>query len=188
MNLEEIEKLTIEYGEDRGITHCRRLFKLIEMIGCDLAYSEENLQYAVFLHDWGAYKKYIQAGVDHAFRSAQVAREEILPQTDLSAEAVSIILEAIELHDYRNKLPVVSNEALLLREADFLDFLGVIGVARELVRGGNNIQPALQQVKKRKEYIQDRFTLPAAKEIARQRIKEMDEFIRLLEQEGFGYL
>jgi hypothetical protein len=41
-----------------------------------------------------------------------------------------ILLETIELHDYRDMRPTQSNEALLLREADMLEFLGLIGMAR----------------------------------------------------------
>lgn len=188
MDLNDVERLTIEYGEERGITHCRRLFKLIDIIGCNLAYSEELLQYAVYLHDWGAYKKFSQPGVDHACRSAQVAREEILPLTQLSSEAASVVLEAIEKHDYRNKLPVASNEALLLREADFLDFLGYIGIAREFAKGQKDIRSVLRQVLTRKEHIQGRFTIPTAQEMASRRLKEIDGFIRTLEEEGFGFL
>jgi uncharacterized protein len=98
------------------------------------------------------------------------------------------ILEAIELHDYRDKRPVRSAEALLLREADFLDFLGVIGIAREFAKGPKDIQKSYQQILKRRDEIQDRFTIPQAREIAILRLARMDAFFKSLLDESFGYL
>jgi uncharacterized protein len=188
LDLSKVENLTREYGEGWAISHAQRLLKLIEQIGAGMEYDWQIIQWAVYLHDWGAYPKYYQPGCDHALLSKQIAEAEILPNVDLPGEARTIILDAIELHDYRDKRPVQSNEALLLREADFLDFLGAIGIAREFARGPKDLQKSFQVIRSRKELIEDRFTIPMAKLMAQERLARMEVFFKDLLEESYGYL
>ncbi len=188
LSLTEIETLTREYGENWAVAHVQRVLRLIDQIGADLDYDRQAINWAVYLHDWGAFPKFAQPKCEHALRSRQIAVEEILPQVDLPEEIKVKIVEAIELHDYRDPRPVLSVEALLLREADFLDFLGVIGIAREFAKGPKNIQTSYQQILKRKELIKDRFTLPLARLIATERLARMEDFFQALLVESFGYL
>jgi len=113
-------------------------------------------------HDWGAFPKHIQKSVEHAVRSRQVVESEILPHLDLTAERAISLLEAIELHDYRDVRPTRSIEALLLREADMLEFLGMIGMAREFARGPKNVETCYKSIISRRYGIKGRFNLPRA--------------------------
>ena len=187
-NISGIENLIRENGGGWAFAHIQRLLKLIEQIGSDLEYDTQTMLWAVYLHDWGAFSKYSQPGGEHALISRQIAETEILPNVDLPDSMKTVILEAIELHDYRDKRPVSTNEALLLREADFLDFLGVIGISREFARGPKDLQKSYQQILSRRKQIQDRFTIPQAKLIAAERLARMDEFFKALLDESFGYL
>ena len=126
--LDDIIEMTQRDGESWAVAHARRLLQLINEIGRDLPYDSQALTLATYLHDWGAFSRYAQKGVEHALRSRQVAESKILPHMNLNPATQEIILEAIELHDYRDTRPTVSNEALLLREADMLEFLGMIGM------------------------------------------------------------
>jgi hypothetical protein len=121
-------------------------------------------------------------------RSKEIAESKILPFTNLPPAAVSAILEAIELHDYRDLRPTLSPEALLLREADMLDFLGPLGVAREFAWGPNNLQKVISRIHARMEGIRGRFTLPTAQAMAEQRMVEMQALLERLDQESFGFL
>jgi HD superfamily phosphodiesterase len=188
ISIAEIEKLTLEYGENWAVAHVHRLLKLIEQIGVSLEYDRQALLWAAYLHDWGAFPRYTQPNCEHALVSKQIAETEILPQVDLPSDIKLKIIEAIGLHDYRDTRPVESTEALLLREADFLDFLGAIGIAREFAKGPKNIQKSYQQILKRREEIKDRFTIPQARLIAAERLARMDEFFKALLDESFGYL
>jgi len=188
LSISEIEKLTQEYGENWALAHVQRLLKLIEQIGAGMEYDRQAILWAVYLHDWGAFPKYAQPNCEHALLSKQIAETEILPQVDLPPVVKAKIIEAIELHDYRDKRPVQSNEALLLREADFLDFLGAIGIAREFAKGPKNLLKSYQQILKRREEIKNRFTIPQARMIADERLARMDEFFEALQAESFGYL
>jgi hypothetical protein len=146
------------------------------------------MELAVYLHDWGAFPKYIQKGVEHAIRSRQVVETEILPYLDLSSEQKIILLETIELHDYRDMRPAQSKEALLLREADMLEFLGMIGMARDFARGPRNVETCYKRILSRRYGIQGRFTLPRAREIAQVRLERMEQSLGWLLEESFGAL
>ena len=188
MNLQDIEKLTIQYGEGWALAHVRRVLGLIEQISADIPYDTEAIQYAAYLHDWGAFPQYAQPGVDHALRSREIAELEILPHTGLSSASIAVILEAIGSHDYRCVEPVQSAEALLLREADYLDFLGVIGVLRAFAAGPKDLQRCYDLTQKRLAAVRGRFTIPAAQAVAAQRIEEMQHVLDRLMEESQGYL
>jgi uncharacterized protein len=188
LTLDDIKQMTLQDGEDWAVAHALRLLELIRQIGQDLPYDAHALELAIYLHDWGAFPCYTQKGIDHALRSRQVAEAEILPHMDLEDRVKQVILEAIELHDYRDMRPTSSNEALLLREADMLEFLGVIGIGRDFARGPKNLEACYRRVLARQDAIQGRFSLPTAQEIAQQRLERMDQCLRWLEEESFGIL
>ena len=188
MDLEQIKQSTLELGQGWGFAHATRVQKLIDLIGAELVYDKDVLPYAVYLHDWGAFPKYARPGLDHARRSRQIAETEILPNTHLSVAAQAIVADAIELHDYRDRRPHTSIESLLLREADWLDMLGVIGISREFAWGPNNLQKCYERILARRAGIQGRLTIPKAQELAELRIARMGNMLELLQEESFGIL
>lgn len=174
LDISTLERLITEQDEGWAISHARRLLDLIDRIGTGLDYDVEALTWAAYLHDWGAFAAYRRDGVDHATRSAQIARDQYLPDVDLSDTAKGLVLEAIARHDYRDRLPVASTEALLLREADMLDLIGMIGISRELAWGPNDLEVCYTRIRSRRDGIRGRFTLPTAREIAERRLARMD--------------
>jgi uncharacterized protein len=188
ITLQDIEQTTADEGERWGYTHVRRVLALAQQIDTGLAYDAEAFAYAVYLHDWGAFPRWRQAGVDHALRSCQVAEQEILPFTTLHSTQVTGVLEAIERHDFRDMRPVSCTLALLLREADWLDMLGAIGMARELAWGPNDLPAVIERIKMRRSVIPPRLTLAAAQALAVPRTAEMDHWLAQIEAEGLGWL
>jgi uncharacterized protein len=188
IDLEQIKRATRELGQGWGFAHATRVLKLVDLIGAGLAYDRDAMPYAVYLHDWGAFPKYFQPGADHALRSRQIAEAEILPYTHLSPAAQAVVAEAIELHDYRDQRPHTTTESLLLREADWLDMLGVIGFAREFAWGPNDLQKCYDRILARCEGIRGRLTIPRAQELAELRLARMDNMLELLREESFGIL
>ena len=175
-------------GEDWAYAHVRRVLQLIDRIKDGVPHDAEVLTWAAYLHDWGAFRCYAQPDVPHAKRSRQVAEEEILPDTHFSAAQRGILLEAIERHDYRDQLPVASKEALLLREADWLDMLGAIGIVRNFAWGPNNLRVCYERTERYRDSLQRRFELPASREIAARRIEQMNAILAQISDESFGFL
>jgi len=188
LTLADIIQLTHEVGEDWAVAHARRLLELVKQIGAELPYDLHILELAAYMHDWGAFPRYIQKGVEHAIRSRQVVSMDILPCLDLTPGQKVILLETIELHDYRDPRSPRSNEALLLREADMLEFLGMIGMAREFARGPKDLETCYKRILSRRYGVQGRFTIPAAKEIAQVRLERMEGTLAWLLEESFGTL
>lgn len=188
LTLDDIIELTGTEGDAWKLSHVRRVLQLIGLIGEGMVYNDTAVTIATYLHDWGAYPRFQQPGVEHALRSRQVAESLILPRMELPDTAVPIILETIEYHDYRDFRPVQSTEAILLREADFLDFLGIIGLVREYGRGPKEMESACRAVLKRREFIQDRFTLPIARQMAATRLARLEQCLAWLQEESFDFV
>ena len=186
--LSHLRDLTIEHGEGWGYPHVCRVIRLIEEIGVGLSYNQDVILYAAYLHDWGAFPRYRQAGIDHALRSMQIAELEILPHTTLSEPHRQAVLDAIALHDYRDQRPAAAVESLLLREADILDMLGMIGLLREFAWGPKDLKVSYERILARQESILGRLSLPRAQAIARERSSKMDLAISWLKEESFDFL
>jgi len=188
LTLDDIIQMTLQGGENWAVAHAQRLLGLIKQIGVDLPYDSQALTLATYMHDWGAFPCYIQKGVEHAVRSRQVVEADILPRLDLTPAQKEILVEAIELHDYRDTRLTKSNEALLLREADMLEFLGMIGMARDFARGPRNVQTCYHRILDRRYGIEGRFTIPRAQRIAQIRLERMGQSLQWLYEESFGIL
>jgi len=90
------------------------------------------LQAAAILHDiaipkWGR--------KDHARRSAEIAKD-ILERTNFPDEKRQGVLYAIETHRFSEQKPPNTVEAEILQDADRLDAIGAIGIARCFAFGG----------------------------------------------------
>ncbi|VBB09711.1 Hypothetical protein LUCI_5009 [Lucifera butyrica] len=189
MNKQKIKRLTVEYGGQWSYQHVQRVLNLIRLLGEGMNYDAEAVWYAAYLHDWGAFPQFNPDRVElgHEIRSRQVA-ETMLAGMELPDRSKKIILEAIENHDYRSDNRSQFMEAALLRDADFLDFLGFIGIAREFARGPKDMKECCKQAVARRDGVLNKLTLPRAKEMAAVRLAEMNDFLERLKQESFGYL
>ena len=188
LTIDDIIQLTLSVGEDWAVAHAKRLIKLITQISVDIPHDSHIIEVAAYMHDWGAFPRFMQKGVEHAVRSRQVVEAEFLPYLNLTSTQKTILLETIELHDYHDMRPTQSNEALLLREADMLEFLGMIGMARDFARGPRNVETCYKRILARRADIQGRFRIPLAREIAQIRIERMEQSLHWLLEESFGTL
>lgn len=185
MNLDKAEmmRLTEEYGGAWGINHTRRLLQLIEIIGQGQDYDADVVWVAAHLHDWGAYTAWVQKDVDHALRSRQVA-EMFLTERNYPETLKAKVLECIELHHKAGSDR--SMEAILLRDADGLDFLGVVGVLRDVSKNPRDMRKAYQEIRRRREMVPGLLSLEKAQAIAAERVQEMDDLLARFEDETFG--
>jgi uncharacterized protein len=184
LNKEEVSRLTREYAGDFGFNHTHRLLKLIEIIGEDQSYDADVIWMAAHLHDWGAYKPWSREGIDHAVRSGEVAGEYLLeegyPEDWIEKVKVCIVTH----HQADCQRPI---EAILLSDADVLDFLGALGILREFSRKSRVMREAYETSIKRMQNLPDHLCLEKSRAIASQRIAEMESFYQLFRAESFGF-
>lgn len=185
MNIDraELVRLTEEYGGAWGINHTRRLLQLIATIGEGQSYNADALWVAAHLHDWGGYGKWAQPGVDHALRSRQVA-EAFLAERSYPPEEAKLILDCIEFHHVDNSTRGL--EVQLLSDADALDFLGVVGVLRDVSKNAKDLRQAYDISRKRRAKLPGMLCLAKSKEIAAQRLADMDALFAKFEADTFG--
>jgi uncharacterized protein len=180
---DELVALTEQYGGAWGIQHTRRLLHLIDLIGADQTYNVDAVWVAAHLHDWGGYAEWIEDGVDHAARSKQVAAD-FMQTRAYPAEFAALVLECIEFH--HNPDPNRSMEAILLCDADALDFLGVTGVLRDFSKNAKNLRKAYETTQKRRAKLPGSLVLAKSREIAAARLQRMDDLYAALEEETAG--
>jgi len=74
-----------------------------------------------------------------------------------------------------------------LRDADAIDFLGFIGMARDITRAPNDIKRGVTSIQNHRDKLPDILVLDSSKRLAEERIKEMDIFLNRIIQESFTY-
>jgi uncharacterized protein len=72
---------------------------------------------------------------DHATEGARMARR-ILEEVGFPNEKIPPVLHCIEAHRFKKGMKTKSLEAQILQDADRLDIIGAIGIARVFTRGG----------------------------------------------------
>jgi uncharacterized protein len=186
--VDEVEGLVARVGTHPvwGYAHCLRVHALAEELATPerLSYDPEILRLAALLHDVGLYKAYaFREAPDHARRSADVA-ERILKDGDFPPQATRAVLDAI-LHHPPGAPPGGSTEAALLKDAVALDYLGAIGLSRVLAMVGTeedvpDIPTALWHAESLRRKIPGLLVFESSRGTARERIIEMDHFLRNL--------
>lgn len=131
---------------------------------------------AAFLHDWGGIEPFAAPGVDHAVRSVELA-EPFLSEAGFPMEKFPAVRAAILGHMY-DKEPEGA-EALVIHDADALDFLGALGAARLLAATGTrpDYDQALTRIERFAVDIPPRLKTGAARELAPERVATMTEFL-----------
>jgi uncharacterized protein len=94
------------------------------------------------------------------------------------------VRDAILTHMH-DKVPGGGNEARLLHDADTLDFLGSVGVARRLAVTGSatDYSGGVARIRDFADKLPGRLVTAAAKRRAPQRIREMRAFLDQLDRE-----
>ncbi len=120
--------------------HVMRVYKNAQKI-CKLEKANEKLVLvSALLHDIASYPKSDKRSKLSSIQSAKKS-EQILKNYDFSKDEIGIISDAIRDHSFsQNKTPA-SLEGKILQDADRLDALGAIGIARVFATGGSLKRP-----------------------------------------------
>jgi len=115
-----------------GFDHVLRVLALAERIGQAEGADLEIVRTAALLHDVGREQAEAEE-LDHAAFAAERAREILAGRPAAKVEAVA---HAIAAHRFRTNSEPATLEARVLSDADKLDAIGAVGVARAFAYGG----------------------------------------------------
>lgn len=118
-------------------THVERVRSTSLFIGEQEKANLDVLELAVFLHDIGRKEEIKSKGLFcHAEKSTEIAKR-IFEKYDIDQKIVENIIHCIKTHRLRNSNIPETIEAKVLFDADKLDSIGAIGVARDFLFAGN---------------------------------------------------
>lgn len=116
--------------------HVIRVLKIGLDIGKEEGANMAILKPAILMHDLGRTN---EDGKTHHSKFSVILAREVLEKFDYPKEYWEQILYAIENHSWRNSANTL--EAKILQDADKLDAIGAIGIARGFTFGGVNNWP-----------------------------------------------
>jgi len=174
--------------------HNLRVIGMCERIGREEGAQMTILRLAALLHDIGRAEER-RTGECHAEISARCAGE-LLQVEGMEPEKITKIQATILAHRFRKERPPVSLEEKILFDADKLDSIGAIGVARAFAYSGVLGQPIdtedPDQHTPLKEYewkllrIKDKLYTSVARQIAEERHRFMVQFFEQWKEEVRG--
>lgn len=193
--------------------HVLRVLALAQRIGSAEGADMEVLRAAVLLHDVARADE-IKGGPCHALAGAERARQIL---TSWPPDEVEAVAHAIATHRFRNDAAPATLEAKVLYDADKLDCIGAVGVARAYIIAGMMGQRLWAEVEDdyaqsrwenralaradlssdhtpvhefafKLSRIRDSLFTPAAREIAKDRHRFMTDFFLRLDAEVRGEL
>jgi len=139
-SLKDEVKIRMKNDSAHDFQHIMRVYKNAQKI-----YKKENANKklvlsAVLLHDIVSYPKSDNPSKISSIESAKKSKQ-ILKKYDFTKEEIIIISDAIRDHSFsQNKIPNTL-EGKILQDADRLDALGAIGIARVFATGGSLRRP-----------------------------------------------
>jgi len=179
----ELVKNVMSSDPVHGYPHVVRVRKLALHIAS--YYNEvdkEVIELAALLHDIG---RSGPGSADHAFTSAKVA-ELLLKSMKYPEDKVKVIVEAISTHSYSASREPQILEAKILSDADKLDALGAVGIARVFLYSGaigRGIEESIAHIKTKILKLPDLMKTPQGRELALERVKIVRDFIKCIEKE-----
>jgi uncharacterized protein len=129
ISIEEAKKYYQEADTIHDFDHVLRVYELAKTIAKKEEANWTVLQAAVLLHDACGAAPGSKERMEHHLASALLA-EKVLTEKGWPADEISAVMHCIRAHRYRGTEKPQSIEAKVLFDADKLDVLGAIGVAR----------------------------------------------------------
>src|SRR5580704_3365235 len=173
-----------------GYSHCMRDYALArELAAVDhVALDDDVLFAAAYLHDMAAFAPWEKPKLDHSDVAADIV-DTVLKGTGFPMAKIDAVRGAIRTHMYYRD--PAGPEALYLHDADALDWLGAIGVARVIAlvdpNGGNPDAPkAVAMLTDNLAKVPSRVLSPAGRARVPERQAELEKFLADLKRETDG--
>lgn len=205
--LQRIEEKARELMKDalpsHGWDHVERVRKLARRIARAEGADEKIVDLAAILHDTGRKEETENQGQTcHAEISERIARK-ILTEKNFDSDTIDKVCHCIITHRFRKKRKPETLEARVLFDADKLDSIGAVGVARAFLFAGEvgarlhnpEVNPektseysaedsAWREFSVKLKFVKDRILTEEGKKIAGRRHRTMVEFFELLNDES----
>ena len=120
--------------------HIMRVYKNAQQIIKKEKVNEKLVLSAVLLHDIMSFPKSDKRSKNSSIESAKKAKI-ILKKYDFTLDEITIVCDAISEHSFSQKKIPKTIEGKILQDADRLDALGAIGIARVFATGGSLRRP-----------------------------------------------
>jgi hypothetical protein len=171
-----------------GYSHNLRDYALAkELAAADHAAVDDDVLFAAsFLHDMAAFPPWEDTKEDHSDVGARLV-DTVLKGTGFPMQKIDAVRGAIRTHMYYRD--PVGAEALYLHDADALDWLGAIGVARIIAlvdpHGGNpNSKKAVGMLTDNLAKVPPRVLSPAGRARVPEGRAELEKFLKDLKRES----
>ncbi len=164
-------------SHDRG--HTERVRTLAVYIAREEEADVEVVEKAAELHDIA------RGEPNHARRGAEIARK-VLQNQGYSTDFIAKVAHCIEAHSFSSGVAPQTLEAKILSDADKLDAIGAIGVARAFMfsgETGRTIEKTLRHFEEKLLTLKELFYTQTACQLAVTKDHFMREFYRQLTQE-----
>ncbi|TCL64246.1 uncharacterized protein EDC14_101952 [Hydrogenispora ethanolica] len=204
----QLARQLYQTGPAHDFSHIERVFRLALKIGAAENANLQILGLAALFHDLARDEEAASQGmICHAAASAERTRR-ILLSRGMNPAVVEAVCDCIATHRYRDEHKPETLEAKCLFDADKLDSLGAVGVARAYLwlgeRGGTVYVP--RQVWERTDfrsnrpeddslqrewfiklqYLKDNLYTETARALAEKRHRTMEAFLEILAREVVG--
>jgi len=209
ITVEQARQLYTDDDPVHGFDHVLRVTELAVRLAIEEGADVEIVRAAALLHDVGRAEQE-RTGMSHSAIGARMARQVLMGH---ARERVEAVANAIEQHRFRELDAPSTLEARVLYDADKLDAIGAIGIARAYAFAGQrqlnlwaavdpsyaNAEPSqVQRALLEREHtpvhefvfklarLKDGMLTASGKRLARERHEFMVAFFERLEQEVHG--
>lgn len=171
-----------------GFSHTERVFNLCMHIGREEGADLEVLALASLLHDVARPLESSGRVEDHAVEGARIARS-YLRSLGYPEDKIEAVAHAIEAHRFSRGPEPRTLEAKILSDADKLDAIGAIGIARVFMYSGEHgrdIEASLKHFEEKILRLKDLMYTETAKRMAEGRHAFVEEFMARIRREIEG--
>ncbi|MCD6372830.1 MAG: HD domain-containing protein [Thermococcus sp.] len=186
----EFARKFFERNGTHGFDHIERVFNLCLHIGQKEGADLEVLALAALLHDVARPMESRGEVHDHAKAGAEIAGE-YLKELGYPEEKLENVVHSIEAHRFSRGPEPRTLEARILSDADKLDAIGAVGIARVFMYSGEHgrdIAASLKHFEEKILKLKDLMYTETARKMAEERHRFTEEFIRRITLEIEGEL
>lgn len=168
-------------GSAHGWEHAKRVNNLAIIIAESEGADEVIVSLGAFLHDIGRKRESEGAVQDHAVWGAEETRK-VLGAYGYEDGTVEAVAHCVGAHRYSTEPEPETVEASVVADADNIDAMGAVGVARTFAHGGG-FDDTVEHVQEKLLSLRDRMRTETGQEIAEDRHRFTKEFLNRFERE-----